>query len=251
MAIPTGLEIETEPTLLGSVFRSAFGVLGRHPIKLLAAGALLAAAPSALIESAHLWLAMPARGVAAAVIDGLVKAAPSATLWSFAAQVAWYDADGRRSDFGGVLSWAIQSIPRVALTGLLVALGVSFGALIVVPGVLAWLAWSVALPVATLEGLGPLRSLERSGDLTKTFRAKILGLLLTLEVPLIAFGWLGGHLVANLGLPTDAGRWAMIGFRTVDAWITEPLEALLATALYLELRRRNDGLLPGEAEVFD
>jgi hypothetical protein len=250
MAVPS-LEFESEPTLLGRVFRSMFGVVARHPVKLAAAGLLLAAAPAALIQSAHLWLGAPANGFGAATIDGLFKAAPYATLWSFVALVSWYDAERTRPDLGGLLSWAISAIPRVALTGILFALGVSLGGLLIIPGLLAWLAWSVALPVSTLEGLGPLRAIERSSELTRTFRSKILGLLLTLHVPLFAFGWLGGHLIANLGLPTDAGRWARVGFFAVHALIAEPMEALLATALYLELRRRKEGLLPREAEVFD
>ncbi len=250
MAAPD-LDRGVESTLLGRVFRGVLGVIGRHPVKLSLVALLFGAAPSVLIDLAHVWLGLPATGIGVLAIDGAAKVVPYSTLWSAVALILWYDAEGTRADFGDLLRWAVVSIPRVALTGAVFGLAVALGGVLVVPGLLALLVWSVAVPVSTLEGLWPLSALERSGELTKTYRAKIFGIILAYRIPLLLFAYAGERVIHGPGPATGLYDWRLIAFRAADAFVAEPFTALMATALYVELRRLQDGLLPGEADVFD
>jgi hypothetical protein len=57
--------------------------------------------------------------------------------------------------------------------------------LFVIPGVIVYLMLFVATPVCVVEQLGPLRSMERSQQLTQGHRWKLLGLLLLMLLPAV------------------------------------------------------------------
>jgi hypothetical protein len=66
--------------------------------------------------------------------------------------------------------------------------------------------WMVALPACVVEGLGPIKSLGRSANLTKGHRWKILGIFLVLNVVGgIMSGLLSGVLTSFHSKPVFAG----------------------------------------------
>ena len=74
------------------------------------------------------------------------------------------------------------------------------GLLLVIPALILYVMWFVAIPVCVVEQLGPFRSLGRSRQLTKGHRWKILGLLLVILIPALIVGAiLGGITVFVLG----------------------------------------------------
>jgi hypothetical protein len=75
-------------------------------------------------------------------------------------------------------------VAGLTLVGLGIAAGILFmvpglryaSPLILIPGVMLLMMWSVGMPVCVVERLGPFGSLARSRELTKGHRWKILGL---------------------------------------------------------------------------
>lgn len=97
------------------------------------------------------------------------------------------------------------------IIGMLICMGIFmlFGFLmLIVPGIILYVMWSVALPVCVVERQGPFKSLSRSAGLTKGYRWKIFGILLLIGVVsslvqvVIAFALnaLAGPTVMMLGL---------------------------------------------------
>ena len=94
----------------------------------------------------------------------------------------------------------------LAIVGLGLAAGILFivpggryaSPIIVIPGVMLFLMWSVSTPVCVVEQLGPFGSLARSRQLTKGQRGKILGLLLVTIIPGVIIGAFVG---VTLGMP--------------------------------------------------
>jgi len=94
------------------------------------------------------------------------------------------------SRFGAIVGLAI-----------LVGCGVWIGLiLLIVPGIMFALRWSVALPACVVEGLGPLASMKRSAQLTKGHRWKLFGIFLLLWVVSALAGFLIGLLLRPAGV---------------------------------------------------
>jgi len=73
-------------------------------------------------------------------------------------------------------------LPIIGL-GFLYALGIFFGALLlIIPGIMLMVRWSVALPACVVEGMGPTDSLGRSAALTKGHRWMIFGIVIVLTI---------------------------------------------------------------------
>ena len=74
----------------------------------------------------------------------------------------------------------VRFFPVIGLM-FIVGIGVIIGsALLVVPGIILYVVWSVAIPVCVVEQKGPFASISRSGELTKGSRWKIFGILLVI-----------------------------------------------------------------------
>ena len=118
--------------------------------------------------------------------------------------------------------------------------------LLVVPGIMAYLALFVIGPVCVLEGLGPVPSLKRSAELTKGSRWRLFGLLVVLGVlsgltnaitvpAKLLFGPLPGALVQMVLL-------VVIGL----------FSTIVCTIAYRDLVESHDGFGGGRiASVFD
>jgi hypothetical protein len=128
----------------------------------------------------------------------------------------------------------------------LMSLGVMVGAVLVIPGVILFATWAVAIPACACERLGPIRALGRSAQLTSGFRWRILALLLSYLV-------LGVALTAMLYASSEnnlseIGPW--IG-GVLDLSFTMAFNVGTAVA-YRELRAIKDGIdLSEVSAVFD
>ena len=74
----------------------------------------------------------------------------------------------------------------LALASLLTLLGLM---LIIVPGLILWTLWFVALPACIVERIGPWTSLRRSRELTRGHRWKVLGLAVLLMIGTFVGSW--------------------------------------------------------------
>src|SRR5262245_15048927 len=118
--------------------------------------------------------------------------------------------------------------------------------LLVIPGIMLMVRWSVAVPACVLEGTGPVASLRRSAALTKGHRWKIFGIFLLV--------WIVSMVVAGLlGLIADQfGRTANLfaNFCWTACWAAYFNSVLVM--LYHDLRVGKEGVDVNQiAAVFD
>jgi uncharacterized membrane protein len=82
------------------------------------------------------------------------------------------------------------------LVGILVMLAMI---LLVVPGIIVWCVYAVALPVCVAERLGPRASMKRSSFLTKGNRWRIFGIFVLILIAGAVLGGILGGLAAAIG----------------------------------------------------
>jgi hypothetical protein len=139
-------------------------------------------------------------------------------------------------------------LPVIGLAVLGSILAVAGLAVLVVPGLIVLTAWFVATPVCVVERLGPWRSLDRSARLTKGYRWKIFGLL----VSLILIAGLGATLIEFLVSAVAPGSLLVsIGGLVWDATWTAS-SAIVGVVAYRDLRVAKEGIDTEQiAAVFD
>jgi uncharacterized membrane protein len=139
--------------------------------------------------------------------------------------------------------------------------------LLVVPGIMLYLAWSVATPVCVVERLGPFRSMGRSRELTRGNRwklfgmlllvflvASIIGSLLTVAVILI-LNMTGGLPIGTTGLMAFVfAKTTLLGRIVNLVWgaIWGAFLAILIVVTYRDLRVAKEGIDTDQiASVFE
>ncbi len=171
------------------------------------------------------------------------------------------DQNDRRARFGEVLSKGLGAV--LPLIGLAIVMGVALFLgflLLIVPGVIMALAWSVATPVLVVERKGIFGSMGRSADLTRNYRGSILLLaivywVLTAVAGLVLGGIIGVVFVFGFGPgamqnPVVAGIEA--GLISLLQGVSSLIGAAGLAALYCELRAIKEGVGPQTlASVFD
>ena len=115
--------------------------------------------------------------------------------------VAFQSMRGRVVGIVEALRRGLSRFGAIVGLAILVGCGVWIGLiLLIVPGIMFALRWSVALPACVVEGLGPLASMKRSAQLTKGHRWKLFGIFLLLWVVSALAGLLIGLLLKPAGV---------------------------------------------------
>lgn len=147
--------------------------------------------------------------------------------------------DGRPADIGGSLTTALGLIlPMIGLTivsGIAIMLGL---VLLIVPGVMLYVMWIVAVPVLVEERRGVFGSLSRSAELTKGSRWYVFGLLVLLLIFSSVVSAAAGLL--NFGDPLVS----VIPFAATNAVVAAVYGLVIAAmlaSLYYELRTVKEG----------
>ena len=164
---------------------------------------------------------------------------------------------GRRVSFGEFFGRGLAqggAAIRVALlSGILLIL--AFIAL-VVPGVILYVMWWVAIPVAVIERPGAMASLRRSAALTAGNRWRVFGLILSFTLAVVVVGALLGGLAAGLAFAVGADEVRIDQVSTLAGWLLAALlmaaQAVLTAVSYYHLRVAKEGVGIDEiAAVFD
>lgn len=145
---------------------------------------------------------------------------------------------GAEPGVGAAVRDAGRRLASLVWLGLVLGLLVGIGFLaLVIPGIWAIVAWSVAIPVLMVEGPRGTRALQRSQQLVKGRWWPVFGaLLLTIGITALVQFVVGGLSAETLG---DVNK--ELGFATAVAGIiTWPLQALVPAVLYLDLRVRKE-----------
>jgi uncharacterized membrane protein len=100
---------------------------------------------------------------------------------------------GQPVQFGEAFQRGLSRFFPLIGVAILYMLGVFFASiLLVVPGLILMVMWTISVPACVVEGLGPTKSLGRSARLTKGHRWKIFGLvILLIIINLIASALIG------------------------------------------------------------
>ena len=241
---------------IGKVIERTFGVVGANFPTLFGLALVLAALPQAV---AALALSPSAAGVPNLsplwALGSLVAVVASFVLQAAVVHASVVDLNGGKASFGDSLGVGMANFLPVLGISILMTIGIAFGMiLLVVPGVMMAVAWSVAVPAQVVEKTGVIQSFSRSAELTRGSRWAIFGLFFVYL--LLAFGFMlvAGLIFAALSFMTGGPEsLVMRGVITpLLQAVTSMIGASGAAAVYYELRSKKEGVGPQElAAVFD
>ncbi len=249
---------------IGRVFSRAFGTIGAQPVLMFGIAFLFGALPGFLLN-----IAMQGSGFAQATEFSPTRIAISvgvgvlAIAFSILAQgalvrVTVAHSDGESVTFGAAAFAGLRKILPLFILVILMAIAIGFASLLlIVPGVMLYVAWSVAAPVLVAEDTGVFGALGRSAALTKGARWNIFALQLILLLVLyavaavagiaviFAFGGIQNLAAAQAAGPSTFPAMLSAAFNTVSITFAGAIQ----TALYVELRNWKDG--PANAALDD
>lgn len=260
--------IPLRPLSVGDLLGAGFGVVRRHlallgPVSVLI-GALSAATSLGILAgtgslaayATGSWLddlisgaatSVPPTMLAAAVLGTVISVVGTTLVSGLAAACAGVDAMGRRSVPGALRERLAGRLPSLLLTSVLAGVAVSVGlALVVVPGVLIYLAWALAASASTMERATPPAALRRSVRLTAGHRPRILGV--TLLIMLITFGI---DVLVTSVMQAAASSLSAVGALVLSQAVSAALAAVTTSwigaviaLLYIDIRVRAENLGP-------
>lgn len=166
--------------------------------------------------------------------------------------------EGRTPSFPKYVAiWLRWALPLMGLTIVNAVVVTTGSLLLLVPGMVLMVIWSVSASVLVVERVGFLASLRRSAQLTKGARWPTFGLILLIVGFILGLGLTID--TASVAMGFDLAPWAderrgtpaylswMLGAETLIA----ALWSMLMASLYVELRNRHDGPAADRlAEVF-
>lgn len=252
---------------IGRVIGRGFATIASNPAVTLGIAFVFGALPSTLLnwgienlraDSLEFFGGLAA--VAVAIVSLLVTVLLAMITQGALVRATVAYSEGRRASFRECATAGLRVALPLLLLAVLSSVGMFLGLLLlVVPGIILYVMWSVAAPALVEEQLGPVEALGRSNALTAGARWKILGLMLVL---LVAY-WLVTALFAVIGLLfyggfDDLARTAAeplpIGYLAVTAvvqTVTSAVWGAIQTSLYVELRDWKDGPATEQlAEIF-
>ena len=179
----------------------------------------------ALLAAVLTWL-----GTIIALLLSLV-----ALFWLQAALVKAVDdvRDGRADlSLGETFAAAREHLSAVLVAGILAAIGIIVGLiLVIVPGLVLMTWWAVIIPAIVLENRSAGESFSRSRDLVRGYGWGVFGVIVLMILLLIGF-----QIVLGLILSPLADWLQSFVAQIVSGTVTAPFIAVVLTLLYLRLR---------------
>lgn len=153
---------------------------------------------------------------------------------------------------GGETTWrqsasvALHRWGACLSTGVLVMLGIGIGVFcFIIPGLVVFVAWFVAMPSVVIEGRSPGSALGRSWQLTRGHRLSILGAFVLVELlSLLAFIPL--NLIVNVIFSGTSASVAQEVAGYIVQILLTPLQVALVAVVYLGLRGIYEQVTPAE-----
>lgn len=158
------------------------------------------------------------------------------------------DLRGQRAWFGQCLTRGLAVVFPVLVVATASFVGVLLGlVLLVVPGLMLYMAWWVAIPAAVVERPGIVASLRRSAFLTKGNRWRIFGLFLVVLVIIYGVAAIPELIFASF---SDLDVYNLASWVTTA--LTTAFSAVVGAVSYYHLRQIKEGVDIDEiARVFD
>lgn len=241
---------------IGRVFQRAFAAIKLNPVAVLGLALVVGAVPGVVMTyfSAQLGLGSPNALRTGAVsprsffgmimVSSFIGLLVSALVQGALTRAVVSANEGRKVSIGECLAGAVRVVLPLIGLSILWALGVGVGfMLLVVPGIILLLMWSVAIPSLVVERRGVVNAFGRSRELTSGARWKIFGLLLVIMI----IYWLFTLLVSAIGLgmykatnPNGFTTTNLIGGLIVGT-LFNMMWGTIQPSLYVELRQWKEG----------
>lgn len=242
---------------IGGVIQDTFRIIGRNFVSFLLLSLLLTALPAAVFGYFNLQMAtddMSGSAVAMLLAGGLIAMVAGVVLQGTIVHGTVMDMNGRKAAISESLAVGLRNFLALIAIAILLAIAVTLGfILLIVPGVIMALAWSVVVPAYIAERIGIFEAFSRSAQLTRGNRWRILLLAL-----LLVFGYLVISFVVTIaaGLGSLVTAQTSVFYAVVVSPIITALYGLVgsvgAAVLYANLRRAKEGLTPDSlAAIFD
>ena len=249
---------------IGRVFSGGFEIVGRRPLTMIVLTAIFAYLPGV----ATLWLTThalppPKPGVGLAAVGpalgrlggveviAVVVGGLGWILHGAVAAAALSDYGERPLGVGEALARAAPRMPLVYVLGLLASIAIAVGTvLLIVPGILLALAWSVGGIVATVENTG-FKSFGRSAELTRGNRISIFIIFIVYAIAgmIVSFAV---RAVSGAALTPLAPPLWLTFVQPLASAVVQAFSVATMVAAYVELRGVKEGLAaPSLASLFD
>ena len=237
-----------EKLSIGRVVSETFGIIGRNLVSVGTVAVVISAVAVLLSHGVSESMGQEESSREAVGVAGLIAFVMQTIATGGITHAAVADQSGQRVSVGPAFATGLRlTLPLLGL-GLVVGLGVGLASLLlVVPGILLWVRWTVAVPVRVVEGPSTSGSLQRSSELTLGSRWPLFWLAV-LTLVFIAVIQVGAGLLAVLvGESGLASGLLEVAASAVNTGVS----ATGTAVCYMELRRIREGTTPDQlASVF-
>ncbi len=218
---------------VGGVFERLFEVY-RAQFTLIVPAALIVFIPVAILNGAF----VAGGGIGLALVAILLSILANTWLQGMVIEAVRDAQDGRR-DFtvGGLFRSVMPVLPVLLGVGVLAALGIVVGLiLLIVPGLILLTWWAVVAPAVVIERRG-LDAFGRSRDLVRGSGWQVFAVIVVVFV----LQAIANNLLGAIGGDSFVGQ--MIA-SLVSGALIGPISAIAAALIYLELRKIKEGTQP-------
>ena len=170
-----------------------------------------------------------------AVIGVVISAVLQAAIMRGAAQ----GSIGDTVDVDASYKWGFARFGSVILISILVGLAVAGGLiLLVIPGLIFAVMFSVAIPALVVENLRGTDAMSRSWNLVKGYFWHAVGVVIVAAI----IGAVVGGIIGGIGGALGDNWFLSWIFQAIAQIITAPFAAIVSVLLYLDLRARREAL---------
>lgn len=245
---------------LGRVIQRTFSAIGGNAAVFFGAAVVLVGAPSTLLAVGQSQLLTTPENAASGLLlmaaGTILNLIGMFLLQGMVVKAAVNGFNGKRSSFGEAFDAGVSMFLPLLGLGIVAGVGITLGyILLLAPGVILTVLWSVAAPAVVVEKRGVFESLQRSRGLTRGHRWSVFGLIMIY----VALSWLIGILIGGLSVATGGALtggtpnlWVNLLSGPVVNVVSGVVASAGAAALYYELRSAREGLgSEALASVFD
>lgn len=248
---------------IGRVIQRTFGAVGRNFPVFLGLSVLMTGLPQALLGWFSSRQALAPTDLSPANLGGMGIAGLVTIVFAFVLQAALthgaiQDMNGQKASFSDSFRTGLRNFLPVLGISILAGLGIGLGfVLLIVPGIMLAVLWSVVVPSQVAEKTGVLKAFGRSRELTRGHRWSIFALMLIYGVvswifaavlvgvaALISGSFIGMANAAN-SIPVQ------VIFSPLISSVSSMIGAAGVASIYYELRVVKDGIGPQTlADIF-
>lgn len=153
---------------------------------------------------------------------------------------------GEKSDFAQALGTSLQFVVPLIIIGILQGLGIMLGLiLLIVPGIILALAWSVVVPAFVTEKTGLTGAFGRSYELTKDNWLNLFVLFLVTGIVIGIIGWIIGIIATMIG---GGNLYITLTINSIWELLTTIFYVTMGASVYVELRNVKEGIEPNRLQ---